>query len=98
MIEGEKWSAMKWIHVRSYDKPEDHTTSSDCIDENETLSGLLLVNVKKILYSWSALRIILEFVERVVRLVHYRNPFPGYFINIVRSYTVILCITLCYVH
>lgn len=35
MIEGEKWSATKWIHVRSYDKPEDHTTSSDCIDENE---------------------------------------------------------------
>lgn len=35
VIEGEKWSATKWIHVRSFDKPEKSTRSGDCTDENE---------------------------------------------------------------
>ncbi|KAK4477638.1 hypothetical protein RD792_016877 [Penstemon davidsonii] len=30
VIEGEKWSATKWIHVRAFDKP----TYSECEDEN----------------------------------------------------------------
>ncbi|GFP79290.1 probable prolyl 4-hydroxylase 7 [Phtheirospermum japonicum] len=29
VIEGEKWSATKWIHVRSFDKPSD-----DCVDSD----------------------------------------------------------------
>ncbi|KAH7295498.1 hypothetical protein KP509_27G052100 [Ceratopteris richardii] len=31
VIEGEKWSATKWIHVNSFDKPN---KSSGCVDEN----------------------------------------------------------------
>ncbi|KAK3227771.1 hypothetical protein Dsin_007633 [Dipteronia sinensis] len=34
VIEGEKWSATKWIHVRSFEKSMIHTTSGDCVDEN----------------------------------------------------------------
>lgn len=33
VIEGEKWSATKWIHVRSFDKLDN--PSGDCKDENE---------------------------------------------------------------
>ncbi|KAL7608595.1 probable prolyl 4-hydroxylase 7 [Lactuca sativa] len=32
VIEGEKWSATKWIHVRSFDKSDN--TSDDCTDDN----------------------------------------------------------------
>lgn len=35
VIEGEKWSATKWIHVRSFEKPT-RTVSGDCADENES--------------------------------------------------------------
>ena len=34
VIEGEKWSATKWIHVRSFDKPEKNRSSEACEDEN----------------------------------------------------------------
>lgn len=34
VIEGEKWSATKWIHVRSFDKPSVHEDGDDCADEN----------------------------------------------------------------
>ncbi|CAK9170020.1 unnamed protein product [Ilex paraguariensis] len=33
VIKGEKWSATKWIHVRSFDKPVTKL-SGDCVDEN----------------------------------------------------------------
>ncbi|KAL1828355.1 hypothetical protein DCAR_0207562 [Daucus carota subsp. sativus] len=33
VIEGEKWSATKWIHVRSFDVPQ--TTNKVCADEHE---------------------------------------------------------------
>ncbi|KAH7437157.1 hypothetical protein KP509_05G059000 [Ceratopteris richardii] len=33
VIEGEKWSATKWIHVQSFDAP--HVNLSGCKDENE---------------------------------------------------------------
>lgn len=36
VIEGEKWSATKWIHVRSFDKP--NRRSGECADENELCS------------------------------------------------------------
>jgi len=32
VIEGEKWSATKWIHVDSFDKPRQ--SSENCVDEN----------------------------------------------------------------
>lgn len=35
VIEGEKWSATKWIHVRSFDVPAKH---DGCVDENELCS------------------------------------------------------------
>ncbi|CAK7338616.1 unnamed protein product [Dovyalis caffra] len=35
VIEGEKWSATKWIHVKSFDKPVKHSKMWNCIDENE---------------------------------------------------------------
>jgi prolyl 4-hydroxylase len=35
VIEGQKWSATKWIHVRSFEKPDKHGGSGDgCVDEN----------------------------------------------------------------
>jgi prolyl 4-hydroxylase len=34
-MEGEKWSATKWIHVRSYDNPFDVRTDAPCVDNNE---------------------------------------------------------------
>ncbi|XP_062106734.1 probable prolyl 4-hydroxylase 7 [Humulus lupulus] len=34
VIEGEKWSATKWIHVRSFDKPMKRLGSDGCTDEN----------------------------------------------------------------
>ena len=35
VIEGEKWSATKWIHVRSFEKSMRHAPSGDCTDDNE---------------------------------------------------------------
>ncbi|BFG20108.1 hypothetical protein CerSpe_063820 [Prunus speciosa] len=35
VIEGEKWSATKWIHVRSFEKSIKHAVSGDCVDEND---------------------------------------------------------------
>lgn len=32
VIDGEKWSATKWIHVKSFDKPAKN--DGDCVDEN----------------------------------------------------------------
>ncbi|GER29430.1 2-oxoglutarate (2OG) and Fe(II)-dependent oxygenase superfamily protein, partial [Striga asiatica] len=39
VIEGEKWSATKWIHVRSFDKPSDDSSddssdNGDCVDKH----------------------------------------------------------------
>ncbi|XP_022741220.1 probable prolyl 4-hydroxylase 7 [Durio zibethinus] len=34
-IKGEKWSATKWIHVRSFDTLQRHSANGDCIDEND---------------------------------------------------------------
>nr|AAT84604.1 prolyl 4-hydroxylase [Dianthus caryophyllus] len=35
VIEGEKWSATKWIHVRSFDRiRKDDPPSGDCVDDN----------------------------------------------------------------
>lgn len=38
VIEGEKWSATKWIHVRSFDKPSKRSLGGECVDENELCS------------------------------------------------------------
>ncbi|XP_024018499.1 probable prolyl 4-hydroxylase 7 [Morus notabilis] len=35
VIEGEKWSATKWIHVRSFDKPVKRSSSDECTDDND---------------------------------------------------------------
>ncbi|KAK6266943.1 hypothetical protein QUC31_017780 [Theobroma cacao] len=35
VIKGEKWSATKWIHVRSFDKLERRSENGDCVDESE---------------------------------------------------------------
>ncbi|KAK1643272.1 hypothetical protein QYE76_061077 [Lolium multiflorum] len=35
VVEGEKWSATKWIHVRSFDNPPDVMTDLPCSDDNE---------------------------------------------------------------
>ncbi|KAL3525989.1 hypothetical protein ACH5RR_014365 [Cinchona calisaya] len=54
VIEGEKWSATKWIHVRSFDAP---STSEGCVDKDPNCpTGLLRVNVRRISYIWWALR------------------------------------------
>ncbi|XP_022879587.1 probable prolyl 4-hydroxylase 7 [Olea europaea var. sylvestris] len=34
VIEGEKWSATKWIHVRSFDILHENSVSGDCVDSN----------------------------------------------------------------
>ncbi|KAL9257013.1 putative prolyl 4-hydroxylase 7 [Drosera capensis] len=34
VIEGEKWSATKWIHVKSFDKPVQPVEQGECADEN----------------------------------------------------------------
>ncbi|KAL5980636.1 hypothetical protein ACLOJK_028544 [Asimina triloba] len=38
VIKGEKWSATKWIHVKSFDAPVKHESSGDCVDEHELCS------------------------------------------------------------
>ncbi|KMT17166.1 hypothetical protein BVRB_2g040760 [Beta vulgaris subsp. vulgaris] len=38
VIEGEKWSATKWIHVRSFDRSMVDTSSGGCVDENVNCS------------------------------------------------------------
>jgi hypothetical protein len=35
VIEGEKWSATKWIHVRPFDAPLDISTNAPCSDTDE---------------------------------------------------------------
>ncbi|KAG8477265.1 hypothetical protein CXB51_030941 [Gossypium anomalum] len=35
VIKGEKWSATKWIHVRSFDTAKRQSVNRDCVDENE---------------------------------------------------------------
>ncbi|XXG48451.1 hypothetical protein AAC387_Pa02g2898 [Persea americana] len=35
VIEGEKWSATKWIHVRSFDRPVKRSASGACVDDDE---------------------------------------------------------------
>ncbi|GLT74076.1 hypothetical protein SLA2020_458970 [Shorea laevis] len=35
VIKGEKWSATKWIHVRSFDKTVRRPAKGECVDENE---------------------------------------------------------------
>lgn len=35
VIEGEKWSATKWIHVRSFDKRVRPSEKGECADEND---------------------------------------------------------------
>ncbi|KAE8665669.1 putative prolyl 4-hydroxylase 7 [Hibiscus syriacus] len=35
VIKGEKWSATKWIHVRSFDVSKRDSENGDCVDENE---------------------------------------------------------------
>ncbi|OAY82560.1 putative prolyl 4-hydroxylase 7 [Ananas comosus] len=37
VIEGEKWSATKWIHVRSFDKPVSVERSGEACDDENTL-------------------------------------------------------------
>ncbi|XP_022134044.1 probable prolyl 4-hydroxylase 7 [Momordica charantia] len=39
VIEGEKWSATKWIHVRSFEKPTRPSRRLDCVDENENCAS-----------------------------------------------------------
>ncbi|KAG8098639.1 hypothetical protein GUJ93_ZPchr0013g35507 [Zizania palustris] len=39
VIEGEKWSAPKWIHVRSYDNPSSMTQSEECSDLSENCAA-----------------------------------------------------------
>jgi len=40
VIEGEKWSATKWIHVRGYEKEVWSVVGGECVDENENCSRL----------------------------------------------------------
>lgn len=37
MIEGEKWSATKWIHVRSFEASSSNE-GGDCVDKNPNCS------------------------------------------------------------
>ena len=38
VIEGEKWSATKWIHVSDFEKPVISVEGGDCVDDNENCS------------------------------------------------------------
>ncbi|XP_027359414.1 probable prolyl 4-hydroxylase 6 [Abrus precatorius] len=38
VIEGEKWSATKWIRVSDFDKPVRRVNSGECVDEDENCS------------------------------------------------------------
>ncbi|KAG6500813.1 hypothetical protein ZIOFF_040668 [Zingiber officinale] len=38
VIEREKWSAPKWIHVRSFDNPQKPSSTKECSDYNENCS------------------------------------------------------------
>ncbi|KAG8384752.1 hypothetical protein BUALT_Bualt04G0151100 [Buddleja alternifolia] len=43
VLEGEKWSATKWIHVRSFDTPlTEHSSNGDCVDENPNCAAWAL--------------------------------------------------------
>ena len=35
VIEGEKWSATKWIHVRSFEVPAKRSANGGCVDNSE---------------------------------------------------------------
>ena len=51
VIEGEKWSATKWIHVSAFEKP--HPTNDKCINENEKCEEWAAYNeCKRILRTW----------------------------------------------
>nr|KJB15318.1 hypothetical protein B456_002G170800 [Gossypium raimondii] len=39
VIKGEKWSATKWIHVRSFDTAKRQSVNRDCVDENENCAN-----------------------------------------------------------
>lgn len=39
VIEGEKWSATKWIHVRSFDRSESQVRGDGCTDNNHLCPG-----------------------------------------------------------
>ncbi|KAG6398280.1 hypothetical protein SASPL_139735 [Salvia splendens] len=41
VIEGEKWSATKWIHVRSFETPQARSTS-ECVDEDPNCTSWAL--------------------------------------------------------
>lgn len=43
VIEGEKWSATKWIHVSDFEKPYGKLDNGDCVDENENCAKWAIV-------------------------------------------------------
>ncbi|PKA49364.1 prolyl 4-hydroxylase [Apostasia shenzhenica] len=38
VVDGEKWSATKWIHVRSFERTETQNLGGECIDKNDLCS------------------------------------------------------------
>ncbi|KAG8501566.1 hypothetical protein CXB51_003866 [Gossypium anomalum] len=56
VIKGEKWSATKWIHVRSFDRSKRlnrRAAMGECVDENENCAGGAKAgNAKRILPTW----------------------------------------------
>ncbi|GKU97048.1 hypothetical protein SLEP1_g10230 [Rubroshorea leprosula] len=36
VIKGEKWSATKWIHARTFHKPKRHSAKGECVDKSES--------------------------------------------------------------
>lgn len=42
VIEGEKWSATKWIHVKSFDSKPSRSGSGECVDENPNCTAWAL--------------------------------------------------------